>query len=74
MDKFPRWKYRGAEACIVQDEAEEAALGPHWGDVPGYVEQAELSRAELIEKATKIGLKIDKRWGDDRLRQELLKQ
>jgi hypothetical protein len=35
MDYFPKWKYHATStAVIVQNEAEEVALGDEWGNSP----------------------------------------
>lgn len=32
---YPKWRYRGGESQLVQNAAEEKALGAGWTDNPG---------------------------------------
>lgn len=51
--EYPKWKYhRTLAACIVQDPAEEAALGVGWANSPAdFANEPELAAAEA-EPAT----------------------
>lgn len=61
--EFPKWKYKGAKAKLVQNADEESALGDGWGDQPSDASaepavdprDAEIAalRAALAEAQTK---------------------
>ncbi len=61
MIEYPKW----VNDKIVQDEAEELAL---------IGETKAVSREELILQAEAKGLKVDKRWSDTRLAEEIAKE
>lgn len=82
MEGFPRWKYRGSESALVQNEDEEAALGDQWGNVPGFghgtmgmaaavIGSPASSRVELLEQAVHRGIKVDRRWSASRIKREI---
>lgn len=64
---FPKWKYHDSgESVIVEHEDAETALGDGWHDLP--IEPQEVSRREvLLAAAAEKGIKIDKRWSDDKI-------
>jgi hypothetical protein len=46
--QYPKWKYhRTLDACIVQDPAEEAALGDGWADTPAVFSEPEPEPADI---------------------------
>lgn len=34
FQEFPKWKYRGAKAVLVNNKQEESDLGSGWADAP----------------------------------------
>lgn len=67
----PKWKYHeSGDSCIVADEAEEAALGEGWHDLP-IEPQLVQTRADLEAKANALGIKIDRRWSDATLKSKI---
>ncbi|MNN69706.1 hypothetical protein D3C81_1855170 [compost metagenome] len=74
MQLYPKYKVSASGYQIVADEAEEVALGEGWFD-----SQAELdaslthkpSREELLEMADELGVKVDKRWSDEKIAQAI---
>lgn len=69
--EFPKWKYHESGDAVVVDDADaETALGDGWHDLP--VPPQELSdRQELMAQAAAKGLKIDRRWSDERIKAAL---
>lgn len=39
FQEFPKWKYRGAKAVLVNSKQEEADLGSGWADAPSDSQQ-----------------------------------
>lgn len=68
MQYFPKWKYHeSGESLIVDDSDAETALGEGWHDLP--VEPQDLTyRAALLQQAAERGIRIDKRWSDERIK------
>lgn len=73
MQEFPKCLYQGgdagAEFTIVADEDQEAAARDAGFAMIG--ESAE--PADLLAEAEALGIKVDKRWGEDRLAAEIAK-
>lgn len=65
MSQYPRWKYSGKEALIVDTPEDEEALIGDWFDSPTEAAEAvdTPDKEELLAKAAEIGLKLDKRLG-----------
>ena len=77
FQEYPRWLYTPEGAFVVADKAEHDKH-PHASLVPldAVVEQPEdatLDRDALLAQADEKGLKVDKRWSDKRLAEELAK-
>ena len=53
-------------------EAVEAFLAPKTEAASETVDESPPTRAELEERAAELGVKVDKRWGDKRLMQEIV--
>ena len=53
-------------------EAVEAFLSPKPQVASETVDESPPTRAELEERAAELGIKVDKRWGDKRLMQEIV--
>ena len=77
MIYYPKWLYSASGAQIVPDEAAHAALGKGWYespvDVPVAGHDAVIDRQALIDLAAAKGVKVDKRWSDERLAAEIEK-
>lgn len=58
--------------ALATDDAEHRALTGA-GYLPAYVEEADDIRTPLLAQAAEKGLKVDKRWSDARLADELAK-
>ena len=58
--------------AVANDEVEHELLSDA-GYTPKYEKPAAVSRASLIAQAEAKGIKVDGRWSDDRLREELAK-
>lgn len=75
FQEYPRWLYTPEGAFIVADKAEHdkhpnASLVP----LDAVAEQPEpVDRDALLAQAESKGLKVDKRWSDKRLAEELAK-
>lgn len=69
---YPRWKYHATKpARIVESAEEEVALGDDWHNTPqeAAAEQAEVDeRAALLAEADGLGLTIDRRMGNARIK------
>lgn len=39
FQEFPKWKYRGAKAVLVNSKQEEADIGSGWADAPSDSQQ-----------------------------------
>lgn len=69
--EYPKWLYSKDAAKIVQDQDEADALDGDWRESPADFDGADVNepteRDALIAKAAALGLKIDKRWNDDKL-------
>ena len=77
FQEYPRWLYTPERAFVVQDRAEhdlypDAALSPLPEGEPVAV-VPDSARDALLAKAVELGVKVDRRWSDDRLAQELAK-
>lgn len=76
MSNYPTWKYSVGKAVIVKDADEEAALDGNWyespADIPDTASEAIIRDALLADAAAK-GIKLDKRWSDARLADEIAK-
>lgn len=74
MQEFPKCLYLGAdveaEYVIVSDEAQESDARAN-----GFamLDEAVDEPADLVAEAQSLGIKIDKRWGADRLAAEIAK-
>ena len=76
MSGFPAWKYSVGQAIIVKDEDEANALEGNWYDSPADIPDAATeaaSRDKLIADAEDKGIKVDKRWSDARIADEIEK-
>lgn len=76
MDAYPKWKYHDTEpACVVDDEEAELALGDGWRDTPDNRDNPDEEPADevaaLREQAAAKGIKVDRRWGTERLKREI---
>jgi hypothetical protein len=58
--------------ALANDDAEHRSLTDA-GYRPAYVEEADDLRAPLLAQAAEKGFKVDKRWSDARLAEELAK-
>ena len=73
FQEYPRWLYTHEGAFVVADKAEHDKH-PNASLVPLDAEQAEpVDRDALLAQAEGKGLKVDKRWSDKRLAEELAK-
>jgi hypothetical protein len=65
MSQYPRWKYSGKEALIVDTPEDEEALVGDWYDSPTEAAEAADTpdKESLLAKAAEIGLVLDKRLG-----------
>lgn len=80
---YPRWMFHYAlPAVMVNDRRQEEALGPDWFSTPAEaiqmagdkakVTEKQLSEHDrLVEEALAAGLKVDKRWSIERLKNAL---
>ena len=68
FQEFPKWVHCEGKASIVVDDA--AAEADFVGVAP---ESAPASREGLADAAESLGIKVDKRWSDRRLAQEITK-
>lgn len=74
MQEFPKCLYLGAdvegEYVVVFDENEEAEAR-----VKGYamLSEAEDEPEAMVAEAESLGIKVDKRWGAERLAAEIAK-
>ncbi len=75
---MPVWLYHKdhPEGRIFEDDEVRDALKQGWSDAPGNVEIEEISDApptkeELIGIAQQLGVKVDRRWGIERIRQAI---
>jgi hypothetical protein len=71
FQEFPKWKYHDSgDAVMVDDKDAETALGEGWHDLP--LPPQEVSRRDaLLAAAADKGMKIDKRWSDERIQAAL---
>lgn len=75
--EFPKWKYIGGTGAgvIVESAEEELALEGEWFDTPWEAAESaskpSADRDELIAYAESAGIKIDKRWSDDKIAQAI---
>ena len=74
MQEFPKCLYLGAdveaEYVVVADEDQEAEAR---GNGFAMLSEAADEPADLVSEALSLGIKIDKRWGADRLATEIAK-
>lgn len=74
MQEFPKCLFLGADAeaeyVIVADEEQEAAARANGFAMLG---EAVDEPADLVAEAQALGIKIDKRWGAERLAEEIAK-
>ena len=76
MSDYPTWKYSVGKAIIVKDADEAAELEGNWYDSPADIPDAATeaaSREKLIADAEAKGIKVDKRWSDARITDEIAK-
>lgn len=79
MDQFPKWKYAADGRTLIVDDAEsEEALGDGWYDTPADIPDpdAEDDAADLDAlraEAEALGIKVDARWKEKRLQEEIAK-
>lgn len=83
FQELPKWKYRKTgESVIVDDKFAEDELGEGWfdtaeqatADQQGEAETpVKASRDDLIKQADALKIKVDKRWSDERLADEIAK-
>lgn len=75
MQTHPKWKYSVDGSVMVADEAEEAALGEGWYDfpelVPADAEETARDVESLRATAATLNITVDKRWGVQRLEDEI---
>jgi hypothetical protein len=77
--EFPKWKVSASgQSVIVQNADEEAALEGAWFDSKAEADakantlsDVQIAFDALVTQATQLGIKVDKRWSADRLRQEI---
>ena len=58
--------------ALANDDAEHRLLSDA-GYLPAYAEEADDARTPLLAQAAEKGLKVDRRWSDARLADELAK-
>lgn len=46
FQEFPKWKYRGAKAVLVNSKQEEVGLGSGWADAPSENPQDDTSKVD----------------------------
>ena len=63
---------RSAGWFATLPEAVEAFLAPPATEPVEPADESPPTRAELEERAAELGVKVDKRWGDKRLMQEIV--
>ena len=64
FQEYPKWVYcEGKESVIVDTAADEKEF---LGQAPASIEQ-------LVDAAKKMGIKVDARWGIERLQAEITK-
>jgi hypothetical protein len=66
MSDYPRWKYQGDKALVVDTPEAFEAFDGDWFDTPGEAKDAEIENPNkdvLIAQAAEIGVVTDKRWG-----------
>ena len=76
---YPKWLYNKGGSTLVKSVEEHEALGSGWYESPALIPTDEpvaiskphLSRSELIVMAAELGVKVDNRWSDARLTQEI---
>ena len=70
--EFPKWihhPHRAAPSVLVQDEEAEAAVLQQWNVTQEDAEiSVDNSRDNLLKRATKLQIKVDNRWSDQRLK------
>lgn len=58
---------------VAPKPAEPVAAAPETAEGVSSVDESPPTREELEAKAVELGVKVDKRWGDKRLMQEVVK-
>ncbi|MEQ8822754.1 MAG: hypothetical protein RIC14_00090 [Filomicrobium sp.] len=71
------WMYRKGEGRLFSSP-EEIPQNEGWVDSPALVSETEStteehSRESLLERAEELGIKVNKRWGTQRLADEIAK-
>ena len=54
MQEFPKWKFAAGKSRIVENPAEETALGAGWFDSPADVPAASDADEQAEEQAVKV--------------------
>lgn len=71
FQEFPKWKYQGDTSVIVESAEEELALEGEWFDSPldakASAGKAPIDRDAMLAMAEEKGIKIDKRWSDEKI-------
>jgi hypothetical protein len=67
---YPKWLYNKDGSKLVADAEAHEALGAGWFESPADVTSAP-EREALIAQAEKMGIKVDKRWSDARISDEI---
>lgn len=73
--EFPKWLHApDGSSVLVDNAAEQLALGEGWYDTPTLAEAAAAAAPDkdaLLAKAKELGLSVDGRWGIDRIAQAI---
>ncbi len=73
---YPKWLYSAGASLIVANEDDHAALEGDWYESPADVPapgSGPVGRDALLAQAEAKGVKVDKRWSDARLTEEITK-
>ena len=77
---YPKWLYRKTGSILIQDKVAQDALEGNWFESPADIVETldEIAyspdRNELLAMAEELGIKVDKRWSDARIKQEIDKE
>lgn len=77
---YPKWLYSKTGSILVQDRAAQDALEGNWFESPADIVETldEIvylpDRSELLATAEELGIKVDKRWSDARIKNEIDKE